>query len=113
MLPTAGGPIREIEITRTAEFHHLDAQPAWAPDGQHLLVGGWNETHDAFGLFRVAAAGGEPVLVTERPIDQNTGSLRLSPDGRRVAFRAGSGRGEIWAMENIPGARTELRAERP
>ena len=113
MLPTTGGHIREIEITRTDGFHHFDAHVEWTPDGRHLLVGGWNETHDAFGLFRVSASGGEPVLITERPTDQNTGFFRLSPDGRRVAFRAGSGRGEIWAMENIPGSRTELRAERP
>jgi Tol biopolymer transport system component len=113
VLPTVGGSIREIEITRSARFDHLDIHVDWTPDGRFLLVIGYNKTHDATGLFRVPVEGGEPVLITELPVDQNTRFLRLSPDGRRIAFTAGNGRGEIWAMENIPGTGDGLRAERP
>lgn len=49
--------------------------PAWTPDGGSLLYGGEG------GLYRLAVAGGDPVLV----IAGNVLSGELSPDGTRLA----------------------------
>jgi dipeptidyl aminopeptidase/acylaminoacyl peptidase len=56
-------------------------------------------------LMRVAAAGGEPVAVLGAP--EGAGTIRWSPDGRRVALLAGK---FLWTLDPSTGARVQVCA---
>lgn len=111
-LPTAGGEVRELDVSGGPRLDGLGCC-GWTPDGKFLVISIWNEAEDTVGLWRLPAAGGEPLLIAERPAGHHAGHLRLSPDGRRIAFGSGTARGEIWVMENIPGLPAELQARGP
>ena len=49
----------------------------------------------------IPAAGGEPRKLLDAPRIMN---LRVHPDGRRIVWGGGRFRGEVWVMENLPGA---------
>ncbi len=82
---------------------------AWTPDGRHLLFGltqpaGSTGSTAATDLCLIPAEGGQP-----RKLDLTMDSLadlRVHPDGRHIAFVAGSHKGEVWIMENfLPGTK--------
>ncbi|OFW08379.1 MAG: hypothetical protein A3H96_20965 [Acidobacteria bacterium RIFCSPLOWO2_02_FULL_67_36] len=87
----------------------------WAPDGRSLVVYDEPANRPA-GVWQVPIDGRPPRLVMDmrrisggaadpaaglsndvRPID-----LRLSPDGRRLAYEFGRDRGEIWMISGFP-----------
>ncbi len=112
-VPVTGGALRELEISGGAEqLGMMDCGCQWTPDGKYLLTGAWNEEAETMALWRVPSGGGEPLKLAERP-EQGFRNIRLSPDGKRIAFQSGMGRGEIWVMENIPGLRDEVQARGP
>ncbi len=56
-------------------------------------------------LWRVPAAGGPPEKL-DLSMEQMR-KIRFHPDGRRIAFEAGSSGAEIWVMEHfLPGYRS-------
>ena len=76
-------------------------------DGRHVLVGApvlEGEVLGGFTILKVPVDGGEPTtLLTSRLTGMRdfVRDLRLSPDGRRLAFVAGEGRQEVWLMEGF------------
>jgi len=80
---------------------------AWTPDGRHLLFSltqpaggaGSGATTD---LWRIPVEGGQSQKL-ELAMD-SLADLRVHPNGRHIAFVAGSHKGEVWVMENfLPG----------
>ena len=66
---------------------------AWSSDGRHVLFARRGE------LWRVPAEGGEPENLGY--VMEGLRELRLHPDGARIAFTAGTDKGEVWVMENL------------
>jgi len=76
-------------------------QIAWTPDGESIIY------RDDREIWSVPRVGGTPRKL-EWPIEGSLAvamrGIRLSPDGRRIAFDAESGEEELWVMENfLPG----------
>jgi len=100
ILPVEGGEPRTLYPTEKGDWiETLD----WTPDGRHLLFSQMKaeDERENFvdSLWIISLQGGEP---------QETGvtmdgikHLRIHPDGQRIAFTAGRGGKEVWAMENI------------
>jgi hypothetical protein len=90
--PTPGGdwkPLISLETTQTA----------FTPDGNWLLY----HDVDAAGkqsLFRVSTAGGQPERIGDFPSASKQGSLRISPDGKKVIAEAPVAP-EVWVLENF------------
>ncbi|MBI3697316.1 MAG: PD40 domain-containing protein [Acidobacteria bacterium] len=93
ILPLEGGQPRELfrgYISQPGRGRHV---PSWTPDSRFVLF-----PVDT-GAWLVPVAGGQP-----RKIDLGLASvaaLRVHPDGRQVAFTAGSNKLEVWVMENF------------
>ena len=86
-----GGRPRTILRSRNGGL--LDIE--WAPDSKHLLVSAPGDPAPA--LWKVSIDEGHPVrmdLTLKRD-----GGIRLSPDGRHIAFTVGDEKSEIWSME--------------
>jgi len=87
---------------------------AWTPDGRRLLFGmdrpaGGASEPATTELWLVPAEGGQPQKL-DLAMD-SLADLRMHPDGRHIAFVAGSHQGEVWVMENfLP--RTKAAASR-
>jgi hypothetical protein len=56
-------------------------------------------------LWSADAVTGEVVRTSEPGAAFQRTQGHLHPDGRRIAFEGGEGRGEIWMMTGLPGAR--------
>jgi Tol biopolymer transport system component len=109
-VPVTGGALRELEISGGAEqLGMILCGCQWTPDGRYILAGGWNEEAGTMALWRIPSGDGEPLKLAEQPEGQGFSRIRLSPDGKRIAFGSGEQRGEIWVMENIPGLPAELQ----
>jgi Tol biopolymer transport system component len=90
LLPARGGPEKEVyRQPRGARIRSL----AWLPGGQALLFARRGE------LWRLPLDGGAPEKAGLAAEDLR--DLRVSPDGRRLAYTAGVGKGEVWVMENL------------
>ncbi|MGD2217799.1 MAG: hypothetical protein PVJ64_13670 [Gemmatimonadales bacterium] len=62
-------------------------------------VGVEPESAGTFDVWHVALAGGEPEPIgLEMEMVQH---LRVDPDGRRLAFSAGTSSAELWVMEDF------------
>ena len=102
IVPSAGGEVREL-FRATPPISAENNALAWTPDSEHLLFQTWNADTNEQTLWKIAAAGGEPVAVTGTPEEMGFINLQLSPDGTRIAFRGGDWEGEIWKIDNLPG----------
>jgi dipeptidyl aminopeptidase/acylaminoacyl peptidase len=73
--------------------------PVWTPDGQALLFIAAKDTHFySRGIYKVPAAGGEPVRITPAD-DARNNWPSFSPDGQRVAYISDRGGYlNIWTM---------------
>ncbi len=69
-------------LTQLTTGDAADTSPRWAPDGSSVFF--LSTRSGSSQIWRLPAAGGEPVQVTDLPLD--VGSYRLSPDGRRLAL---------------------------
>lgn len=84
---------------------------SWTPDGQDLLYTRWSNDVEwrkrREELWRVAVAGGPPRSMGL--VVPGMREVRLSPDGRRLAFTAGQETLEVWAVQGfeheLPAAR--------
>ena len=100
VMPAAGGEVRELVRIDEKEADYR-VWPSWTPDGRHVVFakGLDGKTHRNVQVWRVAAEGGEPQRLGLTV--QDLSSLRLHPDGRRVAIETWTGSVEVWAMENF------------
>ncbi len=97
ILSLASGQAREVhrQPRGTGRIYSV----AWTSDGTRLLFSRKGQ------LWRISVAGGAP---EQLPVAlESLRELRPHPDGQRLAFTAGVGRGEVWVLENI------LRSARP
>ena len=76
---------------------------AWSADGRYVLFGKSRKLdsleEQTIELWRIPADGGQPQEVG-LAMDRLR-SLRVHPDGRRIAFTAGRGKTEMWVLENF------------
>jgi Tol biopolymer transport system component len=94
--------IRVAELDGTGKPLEVHNEPragrivsvAWDPSGNHVLFAKRDK------LWRVSLAGGAP---RELPLTAEAlRELRVHPDGRRIAFTAGtSSKGELWVLRNV------------
>jgi imidazolonepropionase-like amidohydrolase/Tol biopolymer transport system component len=85
--PTGAGAARRL--TR-GNGGNLEAWPSWSRDGRSIAFVDWSD--GSLGrIMLVPAGGGTPRTVTSEPGHYST--PRFSPDGRTIAFSAGSGGG--------------------
>ena len=100
VIPFSGGQSRAVlEVTAPDEIYPL----SWTPDDRALLVLKMRDGQTT--ELWLAPVTGERPRKIEGDISQWTadGSIRLSPDGTRIAFvhAAGAPGYEIWAIENF------------
>jgi len=64
VMPAEGGESRRL----TQESARIFGSPAWAPDGQSILLAGSGFGEHVSALWRIPVSGGEPILVREAGI---------------------------------------------
>ena len=103
VVDVASKTAREIVRVKAPErFHDFPGSLAWMPNGRHIIFG--KTVGDQRALWRISVEGAElePVGVEARK--QNIYFLRVSQDGRRMAFVMGDYDVrplEVWVMENF------------
>jgi len=99
VMSTDGGP--EREVVRLPPMIYVPRDLNWTPEGRSLVyvVGAPDDADQPWQIWAVAAAGGEPYPIGIQ--DVGLSQLRIHPDGRRIAYRAGEGKAEVWVMENF------------
>jgi Tol biopolymer transport system component len=93
LMPARGGEPREI-----ASFPDAAAMD-WLPDGKHLLMRRVGKSGAE--LWKIAVDGGNAERIDTGGAMAEFGNIRVSPDGRSIAFIAGRTTSEIWEMENF------------
>ena len=84
--PAEGGAARRL----TRDESNFEAWPTWSRDGRSIAFVRWND-RDLGRIQIMPVRGGAATTITTQPGHYST--LRFSPDGRSVAFEAGSGGG--------------------
>lgn len=100
--------VRTDEITNLStpedEFIVHDTGLTWTPDGRNILFATYAEEGKRV-LWKIAPDGGDAVRLDLAM--EGLGGVRFHPDGKQVAFVAGSYSAEVWAMENFMGIEPE------
>ena len=96
LIPAEGGPARSLlTITKPEEFPF--GSFAWSADSKQILT---VRTRDQSSeLWLVPTEGGDA-----RKVDfpaMSVRQMRMSSDGRTIAFTSGVASGEVWVAENI------------
>lgn len=99
VLSTAGGEPRELLRAQAPEGISV---PAWTPDSRHIIyarsvVGEKRK----FELWRISAEGGEPQKLGLVMEGLEPFGLSVHPDGKRIAFTAGTEREEVWVLKDF------------
>ena len=74
--------------TRLTDADHFEHEPAFSPDGRHIVYTTWSDA-DLGAIHQVPLAGGSATRLTVRPGYYHT--PRYSPDGTRIVYRRGAG----------------------
>jgi Tol biopolymer transport system component len=112
IVPAAGGPAREILKLGDRGFAQW---LFWSPDGKEIWTKLYRSAPDGQGQpsieYLAVSPDGGAVRTLELGAKQGDQTapwqilsamdLRLSPDGRQVAFWAGQSKLELWALENF------------
>ncbi len=122
LMPTTGGEPRNlIAFSQVRIFRRPIVALTWTPDSRHIVYAlsstsvPWSpepEIHwlpwvrveeEEVQLWQVPAEGGEPERLGITMKGLRPHGLSISPDGRRIAFTAGSHAfgDPIWALENF------------
>ncbi len=100
--PTLGGdwkPLFSLSKNFPTGTGHINA----TRDGEWVL---YHDVDSAgkHSLFRIATAGGRPERLSDFPTESPSGSLEVSPDGRKIIVAAGGdyrNGTELWSLENF------------
>jgi Tol biopolymer transport system component len=96
LIPVEGGEAKPLLTLREPERFTFGAF-TWTPDSKSILVA--RGVADRFAIWAVPLDGSAARRTAlEFPAMRMP---RLNPDGKSLAFFAGSGWGEIWALENF------------
>ena len=90
VVPTAGGEPRRL----TFDFRQA-GDPAWTPDGRHLLF--WSERQGGRTLWRVPVAGGDPEPVTSGAGEDSAPAV--SADGTTLLYTNTRNRWTLTAVD--------------
>jgi dipeptidyl aminopeptidase/acylaminoacyl peptidase len=103
VVSSSGGPVRDVAVTAVpAELQFLGM--TWSPDDRFLYFTRRPDAHSPFELFRVPAGGGAAESMGLK--FEGLRQIEIAPDGRRIAFSAGSAGTEVWAAQGfLPGRR--------
>ena len=102
IMPTTGGKARELVKVDGEKEVPFWGSASWTPDGRYVVFfKGVKGKDRQWQLWRVAAEGGEPQPLGLNVTDRLVGSLKLHPDGRRVAIDDVKVNLEVWVMENF------------
>ncbi len=96
--------LRGVPPSGSGDFRTLYRAPrgrmgppvTWTPDGSRLVFELQLDDDDP-GLWSVDARGGEPVRLMANCCQER--HVRFHRDGRRIAFAAGTDRGEVWILK--------------
>lgn len=107
LLPTSGGQPKDIAKVGTGLLRN-SLTLSWTPDSQAVLLFDNKGREEEGGLWRIPISGEAPELLTPseyfakaaggEPPQWAPKSLKLSPNGTRIAYVAGENRGEYWMM---------------
>jgi Tol biopolymer transport system component len=96
VIPTAGGPARQVFRDKIWLSGHRYNTLSWTPDGRHLLF-----VRDDGRLWRVSANGGEPQDMGVS-IRGRIKAPAIHPNGTRLVFGlADADSNEVWALDNF------------
>ena len=99
IISSTGEPVREIETNQTAFPGY--ATVAWTPDGRHLVFAiSRNSNTEKFEFWCVPVEGG-PLKKVGISMIGGLDDLKMSPDGQRIAFTAGTYKSEVWVLEHF------------
>ena len=71
---------------------------AWSPDGKSVVMS--SNISGRYNLWRLSAAGGEPVQLTHS--DDRQSGITISPDGKWVVFQSDHGGDEMYDLYAVP-----------
>jgi Tol biopolymer transport system component len=115
--PVAGGEARELFWVNQPDALAAYGAITWTPDSQRVIV--VNTTFDSRTgratpkeLWLVSLNGDTPRKLDIDVSDWASEAVRLSRDGRRLAFFTGRDAREVWALEGVTTARAADRARR-
>jgi Tol biopolymer transport system component len=98
-IPVDGGPA--LPLSRIPAGHLIWGL-GWHPDGRYIYFSTIDPSADKrpWQMWIVPAEGGErrPVKLLDHV---NPPSMRFHPDGRRITFKAGQSRGEVWVLDGL------------
>ena len=90
--PLAGGEAREL--SRAEAPNRFENVAEWTPDSTRLIVA-------KGGLWIVPIDGGAEVEIPGLYPKIAANTIRVHPDGKRVAFTTGGARSEVWTLTNF------------
>ena len=95
-------PKEIVRVTAPERLHDFPGSLVWMPSGRHIIFG--KTLGDRRTLWRISVDGAELAPVGVEALKQNIYFLRVSRDGRRMAFVMGDYDVrplEVWVMENF------------
>jgi Tol biopolymer transport system component len=94
VIPNSGGEPQELFRLPGAERIW---KIAWTPGGNYVLF--TKGEKEGISLWRISPEGGDPKKLWQS--DKSLYSLRIHPDGQKLAFYTSETETELWVMENF------------
>ncbi len=99
VMPATGSEPRELVRFQEPGYLPRFERWDWTPDGRYLVYAKGNPQDQKSELWRIAVDGGKPQKLDL--VVEGLRSVRMHPDGQRIAFGVGKSSQELWVMENF------------